>query len=158
MGDKPQKNPGIRLRRAASDWTHNRTTGTIRNDFRRNFLTRLKGNRSRSVDRFRLLVDNYGELISYRSVSDLRAVLAEDPEASRLMNDTEVTEVLNEIERELAHVDLEDQGENHISETERETHDILQRHLYVCNLCKNPTPDGAICKTCTDALEQEFKN
>ncbi|XP_057667651.1 uncharacterized protein LOC130900731 isoform X2 [Diorhabda carinulata] len=90
MGDKPQKNPGIRLRRAASDWTHNRTTGTIRNDFRRNFLTRLKGNRSRSVDRFRLLVDNYGELISYRSVSDLRAVLAEDPEASRLMNDTEI--------------------------------------------------------------------
>lgn len=158
MADRRRKNSRTGLRRTESDWTHNITTEAIRNDFRNNFLSRLRNNRSRSVDRFRILVGNYGELFSYRSVSDLRAVLAEDPEASRLMNDTDVNEVLNQIERELAHVVLEDQGDNHLNETERETHDILQRHLNVCNLCKNPNSNADICKNCADAFEQEFKN
>ncbi|KAG5894338.1 hypothetical protein JTB14_004382 [Gonioctena quinquepunctata] len=148
--------PSNRSQRARSELSHDRTTGTLRSEFRSRFFTRLRVNRSRSVDRLRQIVEDYGEMISYRSVNDLRMALERDPEASNLLRDTEVNEVLNQIEQELAHVDLEDQAERHELERETETEDIVNRHMIPCRVCQNLSIEN-ICATCTSQFKDEFE-
>ncbi|CAG9855062.1 unnamed protein product [Phyllotreta striolata] len=155
MSDKKELKKMSRLHRARSEFLHSSSTVSIRSNFRDSFFNKLKMNRSRSVDRFRQIVEDYSELISYRSISDLRRALESHPEASNLMRESEVNELLSEIESELAQVELEDKGDQHLIQTQAETEDILNRHM-TCKICHNLSLEADICSHCAVHFQREL--
>ncbi|KAJ8949107.1 hypothetical protein NQ318_012855 [Aromia moschata] len=154
MSDKQNSN---RQRRAKSEVMHSRTsTSSLRTEFRHRFFDRLRTSRSRSVDRFRQIVEDYGDNIHYKCISDLRKALLQDREATNLLMTDEVNDILNEIERELAQVNLQDEAEQHIRENDRETQDIVDRHLRVCNVCDKLNGEGDVCANCSSVFSSDF--
>ncbi|XP_050497425.1 uncharacterized protein LOC126878640 [Diabrotica virgifera virgifera] len=123
---------------------------------RETFFKRLRINRSRSVDRFRQIVENYGEFMNYRSISHLKTILESDLEAATLMTDVDVNDVLNDIERELAQVDLQDEAAKYELDVQSQTQDIVNRLLPVCKVCLRENTEGDICGLCATSLDSEF--
>ncbi|KAJ8926821.1 hypothetical protein NQ314_020669 [Rhamnusium bicolor] len=146
-----------RLRRAKSEVTHSRSSvGSLRSEFRNKFFNRLRSSRSRSVDRFRQIVEDYGDDIHYKSIHDVRRALSLDSEAANLMKNDEVNDLLNQIEKELAQVFLQNEGEEYIRENQLETEDIVNRHLNLCQVCNKLNLEGNICEKCSAMLRSEF--
>ncbi|KAJ8984280.1 hypothetical protein NQ317_009764 [Molorchus minor] len=128
----------------------------LKNEFRNKFFNRLRTSRSRSVDRFRQIVEGYGDNIRYKSISDLRAALLLDTEARNLLMTDEVNDILNEIDKELAQVSLQNEGDQYIHDSEVETQDIINRHLTQCSVCDKLTTEGSVCAGCLNIFKSNF--
>ncbi|CAH1965081.1 unnamed protein product [Acanthoscelides obtectus] len=139
--------------------THSCSTGYLRSGFRAAFFSRIRVNRSRSIDRLRQIVEGYGEELPCTSVSDLRITLLNDPEASALLTDTDVNDFLQVIDHEMAQMALDDQVLKHEQEAKKETEDIVDHHLHPCKICQQMcTDENEICAACQTNISNDMTN
>ncbi|XP_018578673.1 uncharacterized protein LOC108916842 [Anoplophora glabripennis] len=150
----PNHKPNDRLKRAKSEISHNRISAeTLRTEFRTQFFNRLRSTRSKSVDRFRQIVEDYGDTI--KSISDVRRILLEDKVASSLLQSEQVNELLNLIEKELEQVHLNKETEEYVNTMQNETEDTVNRLLNICHGCGRICEDS-ICTSCATAFSTDF--
>nr|CAI5853489.1 unnamed protein product [Callosobruchus analis] len=85
--------------------------------------------------------------------------LLNDPEGSSLMGDTDVHELLQEIEQEMAQEALADEARRHEEDSRNEVEDIVNRHLAPCTICHELCPDaGQICEVCRARFGEELED
>lgn len=146
-----------RIHRARIEMSHRRASvDSMKTEFRNKFIERLKKTRSKSVDRFRNIVDDYGSTIEYSNISELRQALLADHEATALIDSAEVSALINEIESELQQVSLEKQEAQREKESSQETEEMIDRLMGSCQVCASESVDS-VCSICKKDLNSEFK-
>lgn len=71
------------------------------------------------------------------------------------MRESEVNHLLNEIEHELAQVNLQDEAALHVIQTQIEQEEMLNRLLITCKICQNQNTEGIICPNCAVDLQND---
>ncbi|CAH0561907.1 unnamed protein product [Brassicogethes aeneus] len=140
-----------RYERAKSECIEGRChVGTLKKNFRQNFINRLRSTRSKSVDRFRQICET-PEYLACQSITDFHKLFARDFEATSLLKTEEVADLIREIEEELKQTELQLLAETHIKDDDYEINCIVNNLMNKCFGC-NTLTQSSICDNCMLAM------
>lgn len=118
------------------------------------FKNRLKNYRRASVDKNR---DTLGvSRIVHEGYKDIEALLLSDEEAVEFLDQNNLFNLLNDVQKEILEEELQEQAEKHEKELQTEINSIVNNSLTTCTICEKTIAtleSDIICDNCVKHFE-----